>query len=76
MVDTKIIKSREPGKTPAGLSESRLLERLFFRLLPLQILVVLVGSVTGLVTSFFASNYVNTAALSAICLLSLPTLKQ
>lgn len=66
MVDTKNLKRREPGKTPAGLSESRLLERLFFRLLPLQILVVLVGSVTGLVTSFFASNYVNTEAMSAI----------
>lgn len=36
------------------------------RLLPIQILLALVGSVNGIVTSFFASNYVGTEAMAAM----------
>ena len=40
--------------------------KLMFRLLPVQILVAVVGQINGLVSSFFASNYVGTSAMGAV----------
>ena len=44
----------------------RLLERQFFSLLPLQILLLAIPAVNGLVSGFFGSNYVSVEAMSAI----------
>jgi Na+-driven multidrug efflux pump/anti-sigma regulatory factor (Ser/Thr protein kinase) len=40
--------------------------RLLFRLLPAQILLCAVGAVNGIVSSFFATNYVGVAAMGAV----------
>ena len=40
--------------------------RLMFRLLPVQILLAAVGAVNGIVSSYFASNYVGISAMSAV----------
>lgn len=39
---------------------------LMFRILPVQILLAAVGAVNGIVSSYFASNYVGTHAMSAV----------
>ncbi|MBR0375366.1 MAG: polysaccharide biosynthesis C-terminal domain-containing protein, partial [Firmicutes bacterium] len=39
---------------------------LLFRLLPVQVLLAAVGAVNGIVSSFFASNYVGIDAMSAV----------
>lgn len=39
---------------------------LLFRLLPFQILLAVVGAVNGIISSFFASNYVGMHAMSAV----------
>ena len=44
----------------------KILTRLMLRLLPVQILLALVGSVNGIVSSYFASNYVGTEAMAAM----------
>ena len=49
-------------------SDSRLLSRLFFRLLPIQILLLLITTVNNIISSLFASNYIGTEAMSAIAL--------
>ena len=41
-----------------------------FRLLPIQILLALVGSINGIVSGYFASNYVGIDAMSAVALYS------
>ena len=46
--------------------DSRLITKLFFRLLPVQIMLVMVGSVNGIVSSLFGSNFVGVTAMSAI----------
>ena len=48
----------------------KLLSKLMFRLLPIQILLAAVGAVNGIVSSFFASNYVGIDAMSAVGLYS------
>ncbi|NLD82955.1 MAG: hypothetical protein GX637_02220 [Clostridiales bacterium] len=48
----------------------RMLAKLLFRLLPIQILLAAVGAVNGIVSSFFASNYVGIDAMSAVGLFS------
>ena len=40
--------------------------KLLFRLLPIQILLAAVGAVNGIVSSFFASNYVGVTAMTAV----------
>ncbi len=40
--------------------------KLMFRLLPIQILLAAVGAVNGIVSSFFASNYIGIHAMSAV----------
>ncbi|MBR4132464.1 MAG: ATP-binding protein [Oscillospiraceae bacterium] len=48
----------------------KMVSKLLFRLLPVQILLAAVGAVNGIVSSFFASNYVGINAMSAVGLYS------
>lgn len=43
-----------------------MLTKLMFRLLPIQILIAAVGSVNGIISSYFATNYVGNDAMSAV----------
>ena len=43
-----------------------MLQGLCFRLLPIQVLLAMVGSINGIISSLFASNFVGTDAMSAI----------
>lgn len=47
-------------------SDLKMLQKLCFRLLPIQVLLAMVGSINGIVSSLFASNFVGTDAMSAI----------
>ena len=47
-------------------ANTKILSRLMFRLLLIQIILAAVGAVNGIVSSFFASNYVGIEAMSAI----------
>lgn len=47
-------------------SEYRLLSGLFFKLLPYQILLLIITSVNGIVDSLYASNVIGSSAMSAI----------
>ena len=49
-----------------GNADRALTEKLMFRLLPVQVLIVAVGTVNGVVSSLFASNLVGPVAMSAI----------
>ena len=40
--------------------------RLLFRLLPVQVLLAAVGTVNGIVSSYFASNYIGVSAMGAV----------
>ncbi len=51
-------------------ANAKMVTKLLFRLLPIQILLSLVGAVNGIVSSFFASNYVGVDAMSAVGLYS------
>ena len=44
----------------------KMVSKLLFRLLPVQILLCVVGAVNGFVSSYFASNFVGIEALSAV----------
>lgn len=62
------LQGKEPAKDLS--SNIHLVSKLMFRLLPIQILLAAVGSVNGIVSSFFASNYVGVDAMSAVGLYS------
>ena len=47
-------------------SNTKIVTRLLFRLLPVQILLCAVGAVNGIVSSFFATNFVGIDAMSAV----------
>ena len=47
-------------------SDFKMIQGLCFRLLPIQVLLAMVGSVNGIVSSLFASNFVGTDAMTAI----------
>ncbi len=47
-------------------ANATMITKVFLRLLPIQILLAAVGAVNGIVNSLFASNYVGTAAMSAV----------
>ena len=47
-------------------ADMRMVEKLLFRLLPVQILLAAVGAVNGIVSSFFATNFVGIDAMSAV----------
>ncbi len=51
-------------------ANARMVTKLLFRLLPIQILLAAVGAVNGIVSSFFASNFVGVDAMSAVGLYS------
>ena len=48
----------------------KMVSKLLFRLLPVQILLCAVGVVNGIVSSYFASNFVGIEAMSAVGLYS------
>ena len=54
----------------AQAANTKITAKLMFRLLPVQILLAVVGAVNGIVSSFFASNYVGVEAMSAVGLYS------
>ena len=47
-------------------ANAKVVSRLMFRLLPIQILLAVVGSVNGMISSYFASNYVGVEAMGAV----------
>ena len=47
-------------------SEYKLLSGLFFKLLPYQVLLLIITSVNGIVDSLYASNRINESAMTAI----------
>ena len=49
-----------------GSSEYKLLTGLFFRLLPYQVLLIVISAVNGIVDSLYASNAIGKTAMSAI----------
>jgi len=51
-------------------ANTKILTKLMFRLLPIQIVLAAVGAVNGIVSSFFASNYVGIEAMGAVGLYS------
>ena len=51
-------------------SDFRMIQRLCFRLLPIQVLLAMIGSINGIVSSLFASNFIGADAMSAIGLYS------
>ena len=51
-------------------ANTKMLTKLMFRLLPIQVLLSAVSAVNGIVSSFFASNYVGVEAMSAVGLYS------
>ena len=50
----------------ASTANAKMVTKLMFRLLPVQILLAAVGAVNGIVSSFFASNFVGVDAMSAV----------
>ena len=53
-------------KKKQGSAEYKLLTRLFFRLLPYQILLIVISAVNGIVDSLYTSNFIGQSAMSAI----------
>ncbi len=49
-----------------GHSSSQIVTRLMFRLLPIQILLALIGSVNAIVSSLFAGNFIGPQAMTAV----------
>lgn len=58
------------GHAVSNKSNTRIITNLLFRLLPVQVLLAAVGAVNGIVSSYFASNYVGVDAMSAVGLYS------
>ena len=50
----------------AASSDHKLLTGLFFRLLPFQVLLIVISAVNGIVDSLYASNVIGKSAMSAI----------
>ena len=48
------------------LDDARLLKDLYFKLLPIQILLAMVGAVNGIISGLFATNFVGSHAMTAI----------
>ena len=44
----------------------QIVRKMMFRLLPVQVLLAAAGSVNGIVSSYFASNYIGLDAMSAV----------
>lgn len=57
----------EPGDVMRDQSSNRqILTRLMFRLLPVQVFLAAIGAVNGIVSSYFASNYIGVSAMTAV----------
>lgn len=56
----------ETNKSKPGDSGLDIIRKTMFRLLPIQVLFAAVGSVNGLVSSYFATNYVGIDAMTAV----------
>ena len=54
------------GKMEGISSNRKMLTRLMFRLLPIQILLAAIGAVNGIVSSYFASNFIGVDAMTAV----------
>ena len=64
-------KGKQPEGKRSGMkkkksSDYRLLSGLFFRLLPYQVLLIVINAVNGIVDSIYASNAIGKSAMSAI----------
>ncbi|MBR2578241.1 MAG: hypothetical protein IKE38_04835, partial [Erysipelotrichaceae bacterium] len=46
--------------------ERKIISKLMFRLLPIQVLLAAIGAINGIVSSLFASNFISVDALSAV----------
>ena len=53
-------------KTSGAVTDTRMTTKLLFRLLPVQILLSTIGSINGIVSGIFASNFVGETAMSAV----------
>jgi len=51
-------------------NDLKIISKLMFRLLPIQVLLAMTGAINGFVSSFFATNYVGINAMSAVGLYS------
>ena len=51
-------------------SDAKIVGKLMLKLLPIQVLLAAVGAINGIVSSFFASNYVGINAMTAVGLYS------
>ena len=49
-------------------ANAKMVTKLLFRLLPIQILLAAISAVNGIVSSLFASNYIGTEAMGAVAL--------
>ena len=63
-------KQEPENLTRNEVANAKMITRLLFRLLPVQVLLAVVGAVNGIVSSFFASNYVGIDAMGAVGLYS------
>ena len=50
----------------AQAADAGMIGRLMFRLLPIQVMLCVVGSINGFVSSYFASNYISVEAMGAV----------
>ena len=69
---TVVISFIDSGKLTGGnvmsntSSDKKLLTKLFFQLLPYQVLLIIINAVNGIVDSLYASNAIGNAAMSAM----------
>ena len=56
----------KPTDIKIGDNSLDIIRKMMFRLLPIQILVAVAGNVNGLVSSYFATNYIGMDAMSAV----------
>ena len=71
-MDQKHLRTTEPDTEYTSLQGAniRMITKVMFRLLPVQILLAAIGSINGIVSSLFASNSVGEFAMSAVTLYS------
>ena len=68
------INAGENDRMKEQAANAKMITRLMFRLLPIQILLAGVGAVNGIVSGYFASNYVGIDAMSAVGLYAPPNM--
>ena len=62
----EFMKAAEEKKKSVSRSEVKMVRRQFFRLLPFQVLLLVVNSLNGIIASIFASNLIGQDAMTAI----------